>query len=126
MITLPSVLALAGFILVCVLAWGATSEKVSVWADVSLVFLAILLLFGLLLGIVINAALAYVVFYLNGMLPPYTRLLQNYSHKARYYTRSYADKLVEPIIKAQTTSASMRRLRRSLGRKGHSGSKTTR
>lgn len=126
MITLPFILALVGFIAVCLLAWSATSDKASLWADISSVFLAILMIFGLLLGIVINAALAYVVFYMNGILPPYTRLLQNYSHKARYYTRSYADKLVEPIIKAQSTSARWRGLRRSVRRGGSSQSKTTR
>lgn len=117
MITLPSILALIAFIAVCVLAWRATSAEASVWADVSLAFLAILLAFGLLLGIILSAALAYLFFYLTGVLPPYTRLLQDYADKARRYTRIYADKTVEPIIKAKSASAATQQLGQSLGRR---------
>ena len=117
MITLPMIVALIGFLAACVLAWSATSAEDSLWADISLSFLAIMLAFGLFLGIIISAGLAYLFFYLTGLLPPYTRLLQDYSDKIRRYTRTYSDKAVEPIIKAESRSAAAKQLRQSLSRR---------
>lgn len=113
-ITIPFVIALIIFLVFVVLAWMATSPEASLWADVSISYLAVLLLLGLIIGILFSAAIAYLIIYLNKALPPYTRLIQDYSEQARYYARVYSDKAVKPIIETESNSAKMSTLKRIL------------
>jgi hypothetical protein len=117
-VTLPVLLAMAGFLGLTVLAWLATAPQARLWSDVSLVFLAVLLSIFLILGVLIVAALSFVLLFLNRRLPPYTRLLQDYSEVARRTARVYSDKAVEPILKTQGFTASARALKRRLSRGG--------
>lgn len=120
-ITFPLILIVLIFLALVVLAWIATAMQASLWADISIILLSTLLVLMLFLGIAILAGIAYLVIYLNQSLPPYTRLVQDYTDQARHYARLVADKSVAPIMQSRSFSASMRALRAALGRLGKPG-----
>ena len=77
----------------------------SAWADVSLIFL---LLPALLLGLIAGAAvgaLAYGVWWLVRESPPYFRLAQDVGQRVARQTRKIADRVVEPMLRAQAAQA---------------------
>lgn len=119
-ITLPLILLVITFLVLVVLAWIATAMQASLWADISIVFLSVLLAVMLVLGIASLAAIAYLVIYLNKSLPPYTRLVQDYTQQAGHYARVVADKSVAPILRTQGVSASLHALRTGIARLGKS------
>lgn len=120
-ITLPFILLGVIFLALVVLAWIATAMQASLWADISIIMLSILLALMLFLGIAILAGIAYLVIYLNRSLPPYTRLVQDYTDQAGHYARVVADKAVAPIIRTHGFSASLHALREALARLGRPG-----
>jgi hypothetical protein len=67
-----------------------------------------------LIVIVINAAFIYGLFRLLKVLPGFSRLLLNYFLAAGVYVSQFSDKLVEPILRTRSISASVRQLGRSL------------
>ena len=91
-ITIPFILLVTIFLVMVVLAWIANAMQASRWADISIVFLSVLLTVMLVLGIAALVAIAYLVIYLNKSLPPYTRLVQDYTQQAGHYARVFADR----------------------------------
>jgi hypothetical protein len=106
-ITIPFVIGLAVFLTVVVLAWMATAPKAQVWANISTMFLVLVLTVLFIILTAVSAALAYLVIYLVRILPPYTRMAQDYTDTARDYARTYADKATVPIIATNSASATV-------------------
>jgi K+-sensing histidine kinase KdpD len=107
-ITVPFVIGLAVFLVVVLLAWLATGDQASVWADISTMFLVSVLFLMFLIITALAAALGALTYQLVRLLPPYTRRVQDYSELATYYAQVYSDKTIAPIVKTQATSASVR------------------
>ena len=97
--------------------WSASgsSEPVSRWADVSFIWLTPPIIIGALITLLIVGGLAYGVYYLIRVLPPYTRLTQDFFKRVLAKTRQISDQLVQPIIRIQGLAAGAQELRKQLG-----------
>lgn len=106
-ITLPAVVLLVLMFAAFILAWLASSQEASLWADISIIYLVMVLGILLILVTAVSAGMAYLIIYLNKVLPPYTRLLQDYIGQASRYAQIYSDKAVEPILRTESFSTRM-------------------
>jgi hypothetical protein len=95
-------------------AYGGATNTVQVdrLASVSIIWMIIPTMVVALIFLVITAGLAYGLMRLNGILPVYTRRLQDVFVIIHTRVKRVADAVVEPIIKAQSTSAKLQVLRR--------------
>jgi len=97
--------------------WSAvgSSEPVSRWADVSFIWLTPPIILGALITLIIVGGLAYGVYYLVQVLPPYTRLTQDFFGRVQAKTRQISDQLVQPVIRSKGASAGAKELRKQIG-----------
>ncbi len=118
-IFLPLGLGLAVIIAVAVLiiltAVGSSGAgKVSTWADTSLIWLILPALVFAFIAVVILFLLIYFVGRVTKILPPYTAIVQHYSRLIAVKSRSFSDKLVEPLIATKSINARVRAFFRAL------------
>jgi H+/Cl- antiporter ClcA len=114
-ITLP--LILGGLVMLGLSIWAivaaAGGGNVNQAASASLIFLIIPTMFMALFVLLILAGLAYLVIQANHGLPPVMRKIQGFFVRVREAVRLYSDKLVEPILRAQSGIAALKSLKRN-------------
>jgi hypothetical protein len=109
-----AVLALILLAAVAVVVAGLQGTgDVGLWAEISLIWLIVPMLFLTVIAIAITAGVAVLITMAVQKLPPYSRQLQDIFAKISFYTRKYSDAAVEPFLRAHSASASIR----ALGRK---------
>ena len=113
-ITLPFVFGVVVFLVLAVLTGLSGVGEVSRWADVSTIWLIIPVLFVGLIFLAILGGLIFAVIWLVRNLPRYALKLQNIFALIEAKTRQASDAAVEPILRAQSFSASVKALRRNL------------
>ncbi len=113
-ITVPVIVGTAltlGFGVFAILT-AARGGSVRQASDASLIFLILPTMFVALLGMLILAALAFALVWLNHNLPPYARKLQDAFVRVRDGVRTGADKVVEPTLRVRSFFASLSAVRR--------------
>jgi hypothetical protein len=109
-----------GIFILVLLAMGLLASipgtSVSVWANISLIWLIILMLIFTLILMFILAALAYLVIRINQTLPPYAFRAQCFFARLTGQVAHICDKAVEPALRSHALSASLRGLWRSVRR----------
>lgn len=117
-VTLPLVLG-GGLILATAIltVWSGVSNRgdVSLWADISLIWLILPWLLFTLIFIAILAGLVYAVTMMITGLPPLAYRIQVGFRRASVLVRSYSDRLVEPVLRANGAQARVKAFTRSLG-----------
>jgi hypothetical protein len=113
-VTIPLVL---GLLLILGLAvWTviavADGESVSLWADISLIYLILPTMLMALIPLLLIAALAYGIIWLNNNLPPYARQAQDAFIRVRVSVQKISDQVVKPIIRLRSAWAGVQALRR--------------
>lgn len=111
---LPVAIGAVLVLLLMVLTISGTNYWVSKGADAALIWLISPQLVVSLIVIVINSAFIYGLFRLLQVLPGYSRLILNYFLTAGVYVSQFSNKVVEPILRTRTISASVRQFGRSL------------
>jgi hypothetical protein len=108
-ITLPLLIGLVFVLTLAVLAVVAatTDGSAKQAADASLIFLIIPLMFATVLFMLVLAAFAYGIIWLNGALPIYTKQAQDILERVRQQVQVGSDKVVEPILKLRSFLASL-------------------
>lgn len=98
--------------------WGGVMGRtdVSLWADVSLIWLILPWLLFIFIFTVLLAGLVYGVTRLLGTLPGFAFRVQRAFEQVKSLVRLYADRLVEPVLRARGAQAGADALRRSLPR----------
>jgi hypothetical protein len=85
-------------------------------ADVSVVFLTIPTMITALIFLIISAALASGVIWLNRNLPPYFKIVQDFFVKVQTTVRQVADKIAEPVIQTEGAFSGLRALGKAIAR----------
>ena len=111
---LPIAIGAVLVVLLMLLTISGTNYWVSKGADAALIWLISPQLIISLIVIVINAAAIYGLFRLLQVLPGYSRLLLNYFLAAGVFVSQFSNKMVEPILRTRSFSASVRQFGRSL------------
>ena len=114
-ITLPVTVVVALVLLAVVgvvLAGIRGSGETSLWADISVIWLIIPMLFLTIIFIVATAAMVYLLVQVLRNLPPYSRQMQDIMALVSRRVRQYSDAAVEPFLRWHSFSASVRSLRR--------------
>ena len=113
-ITFP--LIIGGLVILGLAVWAVVTAagggNVNHAASASLIFMIIPTMFMALIVLVILAGLAYLVIEINRGLPPVMRKIQDFFVRVREGARTLSDKLVEPILRAQSGIAGIKRLKR--------------
>ena len=92
---------------------GATNlGPVDRWASISIIWLIIPTMFVALIFLAVIASLAYGLVRLIGVLPKYTRQVQDLFVSIEARVKSAADSAVEPTLRVQGIIAGLRALRR--------------
>jgi ABC-type dipeptide/oligopeptide/nickel transport system permease component len=98
-ITLPLVVTIIiGVALAILVSIPGDSALTSRWSSISIVFMAIPLLFIGIIGLALLILLAYGLARLLHIIPPYARLLQNYMDFLGARIKDIANKLAKPIM----------------------------
>lgn len=113
-ITLPLAIGGVYVLVTTIIAISGEREAVSLWADISLVWLILPIIVITLVFTLILAALLYGVTRLLGALPLYARQAQNIFTLIGVRVRKGADAAVEPVLRIQGLLAAWRALRRKL------------
>ena len=114
-ITIPLVIALIIVIALAILIpMVGTQASISQWADVSLIWLIVPLMFLALITLLILMVLVYVLARLLKVLPFYTNSVQEFFALFRDQVAVLGDKLVEPVLGIQGRIASWRSLKQNL------------
>jgi hypothetical protein len=85
-------------------------------ADISLMWIILPNLFVALFVIVLLVVMIYGIMKLTSVLPTYTYKLQVFFNQIKAQIKKMDDRLVEPVIKGKSTSASLKKLSRQLFR----------
>jgi predicted PurR-regulated permease PerM len=112
-ITLPLGVGGAIVLTFAVLSSFTEGAAASRWADISLIFLIIPLLFASLLFLAVTAALIYGLARLLKVIPAYALSAQALAFKMERRVRAIADALTEPVFKARSAKAGLGALRRT-------------
>lgn len=92
---------------------GATNlTPVDRWASISIIWLIIPMMFVALIFLAVITSLAYGLVRLIGILPKYTRQVQDLFVSIEARVKSAADSAVEPTLRVQGIIAGLRALRR--------------
>lgn len=92
---------------------GATNlTPVDRWASISIIWLIIPTMFVALIFLAVIASLAYGLARLIGILPKYTRQVQDLFVSIEARVKNAADSAVEPALRVQSIVAGLRALRR--------------
>jgi hypothetical protein len=114
-ITLP---LLVGVLLILVAGIGVgyagvyNTGPVDRWASVSIIWLIIPMMAVALIFLAVTAGLAYGLMRLNGLLPTYTRQLQDVFVVIETRVKRAADAAVEPALRVRSAFAGLRAFRR--------------
>lgn len=115
-ITFPLLIGVLLMLVLCVLPFLGADQTVSRWADISLIWLIIPMLFVAFVFLVLLGAIAYGVIYLIRILPVQMRRLQDLFLTIRTVLHKLTDKMVEPVLKAKSLSAAAGAFRSSTAR----------
>jgi hypothetical protein len=115
-ISIPIIIGLLIVLALCVLSSLGSPDNVSRWADTSLILLIVPALFFSLLFLIILSALIFGIVKLIGALPVFAFRAQHFFVRVKLLVRTFCDKVVEPILRAQSFTASTRALRRNIRR----------
>lgn len=113
-ITVPFVILTLVFLAFAVLTVLGDTGDQSRWADISLIWLIIPVLFASLILLVLLGALVFAVLWLIGALPPFALTLQDIFSTIHAKVRQASDAAVEPVLKVEAWKASIRALRSEL------------
>jgi hypothetical protein len=107
-ITLPLTVAL--LLILCmvtgvILASRTGVGDISRWADISVIWLLIPVIFLTLISFVAVTGFIYLITRLLGILPGYARLGQDYVHLFQVRSKKIADQIVEPFLKLRSFKA---------------------
>ncbi|HEX7973228.1 MAG TPA: hypothetical protein VF498_02380 [Anaerolineales bacterium] len=111
-ITVPLIVGLLALLALCVLAAIGPAAVASRWADVSLIWLILPMFIVLLIIIAIFGGIAFGVIKLIGVLPIYSRKVQDLFVMIGAQVRRFSDMAVEPVLRVHGFKASLQRLRR--------------
>lgn len=117
-ITLPMVVFVVVLLLLAVAAVGLSAPQASVWADISLIFLIIPVMFFALIVMLIFAASIYLSVRLLQVLPYYFFRAQNGFFRLNLQIGRLTNQLVEPILRIHAGNAALRVLIRQTQRDG--------
>lgn len=106
------VLVLLSAVFVVIAGFRGTGDTV-LWANISVIWLIVPMLFLTIIFIAVTAGLVVLLFQALRYLPSYSRQLQDVFTTVSFYVRKYSDVAVEPFLKAHSFSASIRALRRN-------------
>lgn len=118
-ITVPLIL---GVLVILLLASLSVSSAVnqSRLADISLIWIILPNLMMALIIIFMLAGMVYGLMKLTGILPFYAQKVQMFFNIVKTQTQKIDERLVEPVIKGKTSTASLRKLLQQLfGRNNH-------
>lgn len=113
-VTVPLIIGIVAILVLAFLAARGATDNVSRWADISLIWLILPMLFITLIFILLVGAIAYGVIWLVRKLPVYARRAQDLVASLVALTRRLGDAVVEPIIRIRSYRAAMEALRREL------------
>jgi hypothetical protein len=83
---------------------------VTLWAEISEIYLAIPTIIFLIVLFALVGGLVFLLARLLSILPRYTFLAQDYSHKIKIYVRRGADYAARPVIFLDSLGASINRI----------------
>jgi ABC-type microcin C transport system permease subunit YejE len=83
---------------------------VTLWAEISEIYLAIPTIIFLVILFAVVGGLVFLMARLLSILPRYTFLAQDYSHKIKIYVRRGADYAARPVIFLDSLGASINRI----------------
>lgn len=111
-ITVPLIVGMLVIIAVAALPVVAVSRggDVSVWGDISLIWLIVPTMFFCLIPLILFAALTYGVTALLGKTPVWMFQLQGFFTKGQGYVRYYGDKAAGQVIKVRANVAKAKTL----------------
>jgi hypothetical protein len=122
-VILPLILGIAVFAAFAVLAALLASPGASRWADITIIFLSLLVGTASLLFLALLGLVAYGLLMANRELPPRARLVQDFASLVESRVRRVSDQIAEPVLRAHSASASARAagpsVRRNLGLDGN-------
>lgn len=95
---------------------AATGGSVRPAADVSVIFLTIPTMIAAFIFLVISAAFAYGIIWLNRNLPPYAKIVQDFFRRVQATVRMVADRLAEPVIRTEGAFSSLKALGSAIAR----------
>lgn len=110
-VILPVVLSVVLCIALIVVINVATFRDggdVARWAAISTIWIVIPTMVGLLIVLAVLGGLVYLMAKLLNIMPTYTGLAQDYTHKAAGYVKRGADAVVKPIFFVDGLGASIR------------------
>jgi hypothetical protein len=114
-ITVPVAVAAIVILALAILAGVlGTANDHSRWADVSLIWLVMPVVVFTLIFLILLLAVVYGLVKLIEVLPPYARQLQEFFVLITFQVGKVGDKIVEPILRTRTFTASVRAFGRSL------------
>jgi hypothetical protein len=118
-ITVPFAVSL--MIILGLSVWTVVSavegENVSLWADISLIFLILPTMFLALIPLIALGALAFGLIRFNIILPPYAHRAQKAFVRLGKLVRKGSDRVAEPIIRLRSAWAGVQVLRRKRPRR---------
>lgn len=91
-------------------AFGGGAGQARLWADISLIWLALPALFFALFFLAILIGLIYLLARLSRGVPPVTARVQFFSRRLAHGTRQVADKAVQPLVWLGQVGAMLRTL----------------
>lgn len=115
-IYLPLAVGLAVVVILAVLMISTGTGDASVWADVSLVLLAMPVFLVSFLFLIAASAMLFGVFRLRGVLPRAFRIAGAYVARFGNSARGLADRSVRPILFLEGASSAMELLGGKIGR----------
>ena len=116
-ITVPLVVGVLILLTMAVLTGFATTNQASHFADISMMWLITPTYLCGLIGLLILAGLIYLIVRLILVLPFYTYRLHTFLILFGLRIKQVGDKAVEPILRAQAFTSSIRQLGRNLRRR---------
>jgi hypothetical protein len=118
MLVILLILAVAVFV-VLTAARGNGGGDISIWADTSMILLILPVLVFAVLIVLVFLGLIYLVARLLNILPFYSSQAQYYADLVSSKIKTLAGKLVEPIIKVKSVTASINAVLSSLSGRFH-------
>jgi uncharacterized membrane protein len=110
-ITLPLAVTLVIVIILAVLVSAPGDNALaSRWSSISIVFMALSLLFAGIISLVLLALLAYGLARLLHIMPSYARLAQNYAEILSSRIKNLVDLLVKPIMDIKAFLAAINKI----------------
>ena len=109
-ITIPLIIAII-VTLVPALFITLGGSNVRTWADISIIWMSIPVLFFTLIALAITGGSAFLVIKLIQVLPPYTKMVQDFFIKANMRIRQASNIAVEPVLRVSALNARWKAVR---------------